>query len=100
MVPSRDLFDRPLRSLRLSVTDRCNLRCGYCMPEESYTWLPKREILSFEEAAALVDGLVPLGVDRVRLPGGEPLVTLLPADASETDVVALRLVRYPRVRAR
>ena len=74
MVPSRDLFDRPLRSLRLSVTDRCNLRCGYCMPEESYTWLPKREILSFEEAAALVDGLVPLGVDRVRLPGGEPLL--------------------------
>ncbi|MEM1450849.1 MAG: GTP 3',8-cyclase MoaA [Planctomycetota bacterium] len=74
MVPSRDLFDRPLRSLRLSVTDRCNLRCGYCMPEESYTWLPKREILSFEEAAALVDGLVPLGVDRVRLTGGEPLL--------------------------
>ncbi|MEM9802852.1 MAG: GTP 3',8-cyclase MoaA [Planctomycetota bacterium] len=71
---TRDHFDRPLRSLRLSVTDRCNLRCGYCMPEETYTWLPKPELLTFEEAAALVGALAPLGVDRVRLTGGEPLL--------------------------
>ena len=65
---------RPLRNLRLSVTDRCNLRCSYCMPEESYTWLPKADVLSFEETARLVDRFVELGVDKVRITGGEPLL--------------------------
>ncbi len=74
MAPARDLHDRPLRNLRLSVTDRCNLRCGYCMPEESYTWLPKREILTFEQAASLIKALAPLGVEKIRLTGGEPLL--------------------------
>ena len=48
-----DTFGRPLRSLRLSVTDRCNLRCAYCMPEEDYVWLPREDLLSFEEMATL-----------------------------------------------
>ena len=51
----RDTFARPLRNLRLSVTDRCNLRCAYCMPEEEYAWLPRADILTFEEIARLVD---------------------------------------------
>ena len=69
-----DRFDRPLRSLRISVTDRCNLRCQYCMPEADYAWLPRESILDFEEIAALVDVFTTLGVDRVRLTGGEPLL--------------------------
>src|SRR5437667_12710474 len=69
-----DIFGRPLRSLRLSVTDRCNLRCKYCMPEEEYTWLPRETILSFEEIDALAGIFTELGVDKVRLTGGEPLL--------------------------
>ncbi|MGH7333889.1 MAG: GTP 3',8-cyclase MoaA [Candidatus Rokuibacteriota bacterium] len=70
----RDTFGRPLRNLRISVTDRCNLRCQYCMPEEEYLWLPREEILHFEEIATLVDVFMELGVDKVRLTGGEPLL--------------------------
>ena len=70
----RDRFDRPLRSLRISVTDRCNLRCQYCMPEEEYVWLPRGDILTFEEIGALVDAFTDAGADRVRLTGGEPLL--------------------------
>jgi Molybdenum cofactor biosynthesis enzyme len=70
----RDTFGRPLRNLRLSVTDRCNLRCAYCMPEEEYAWLPRADILTFEETARLVDAFAELGVDKVRLTGGEPLL--------------------------
>jgi len=69
-----DAFARPLRNLRLSVTDRCNLRCAYCMPEEEYAWLPRADILTFEEIARLVDVFAGLGVDKVRLTGGEPLL--------------------------
>ena len=69
-----DSFGRPLRSLRISVTDRCNLRCAYCMPEEHYVWLPRADILGFEEIATLVDCFTACGVDRVRLTGGEPLL--------------------------
>jgi cyclic pyranopterin phosphate synthase len=69
-----DVFGRPLRSLRLSVTDRCNIRCAYCMPEADYHWLPRERLLSFEETARLVDVFVSLGVTRVRLTGGEPLL--------------------------
>ena len=71
---ARDRFDRPLRSLRVSVTDRCNLRCQYCMPEEEYVWLPRGDILTFEEIGALVDAFADAGADRVRLTGGEPLL--------------------------
>jgi GTP 3',8-cyclase len=69
-----DTLRRPLSNLRLSVTDRCNLRCQYCMPERDYVWLPRRDILDFEEIARLCDVFTTLGVDRVRLTGGEPLV--------------------------
>ena len=69
-----DLLGRPLRNLRLSVTDRCNLRCEYCMPEDDYVWLPREDVLHFEETSALVDVFLSLGVDKVRLTGGEPLL--------------------------
>src|SRR5262249_59112771 len=70
----RDAFQRPLRNLRLSVTDRCNLRCAYCMPEKEYVWLPRTDILRFEEIALVVDAFTAAGVDKVRITGGEPLV--------------------------
>ncbi len=70
----RDTLDRPLRSLRISVTDRCNLRCQYCMPEMDYVWLPREDILAFEETQAIVDAFTDAGVDRIRLTGGEPLL--------------------------
>src|SRR5215831_9808510 len=69
-----DTLGRPLRNLRLSVTDRCNLRCEYCMPEAEYQWLPREDMLHFEEISALVDVFISLGVDRLRLTGGEPLL--------------------------
>src|SRR5436190_7550229 len=69
-----DRLNRPLRNLRLSVTDRCNLRCEYCMPEDNYVWLPREDVLHFEETSALVDVFLALGVDKIRLTGGEPLL--------------------------
>src|SRR5688572_8429481 len=69
-----DTFGRRLCNLRISVTDRCNLRCGYCMPEEEYVWLPREEILHFEEISRLADVFFALGVDKIRLTGGEPLL--------------------------
>jgi len=76
-VPAAGLIDaagRPLRNLRVSVTDRCNIRCRYCMPNEEYAWLPREELLTFEEIARLVEIFTSLGADRVRLTGGEPLL--------------------------
>ncbi len=70
----RDLLGRPLKNLRLSVTDRCNLRCSYCMPEAEYVWLPRQDILQFEEMSTLVDVFAAAGADRIRLTGGEPLL--------------------------
>jgi cyclic pyranopterin phosphate synthase len=70
----RDTLRRPLGSLRVSVTDRCNLRCRYCMPEQEYVWLPKESILTFEEITRLVRVFTSLGADKVRLTGGEPLL--------------------------
>lgn len=69
-----DRFGRPLGSLRLSVTDRCNMRCGYCMPEESYTWLPRVSLLTFEELDRLAGIFLRLGATKIRLTGGEPLL--------------------------
>jgi GTP 3',8-cyclase len=69
-----DKLSRPLGSLRVSVTDRCNLRCRYCMPEQDYVWLPKQSILTFEEIARLVGVFTALGVGKIRLTGGEPLL--------------------------
>lgn len=69
-----DRFDRRIHYLRISVTDRCNLRCRYCMPAEGVVLARREEILTFEEIEALVATAVELGVDKVRLTGGEPLV--------------------------
>src|SRR5687768_3570349 len=72
--PLPDQFGRPLRSLRISVTDRCNMRCRYCMPEDDYVWLPRESILTFEEIDRLVGIFTGLRVHKVRLTGGEPLL--------------------------
>lgn len=93
-VGSPDGLGRPLGSLRLSVTDRCNLRCRYCMPEPEYAWLPRAELLDFDELSLLVDAFVGAGVRRLRITGGEPLlrrdlhrlVALMTAKAGLTDV--------------
>src|SRR3954470_16057249 len=70
----RDSWGREIRSLRVSVTDKCNFRCRYCMPAEGLDWLERDELLSFEEIERLVRLLARMGVDEVRLTGGEPLV--------------------------
>jgi len=76
--PTEDALGRPLRDLRISVTDRCNFRCPYCMPAEAfgeqYAFLPRPEILSFEEIERLARLLVGLGARKLRITGGEPLV--------------------------
>ncbi|MGZ3446392.1 MAG: GTP 3',8-cyclase MoaA [Myxococcaceae bacterium] len=92
----RDTLGRPLRSLRLSVTDRCNLRCAYCMPEPDYVWLPKKELLTFEELDRITGIFCSLGVDKVRLTGGEPLLrseisTLVRALAARPSILDLAM---------
>src|ERR1700675_415537 len=74
MEPLRDSWGREIKSLRVSVTDKCNFRCRYCMPAEGLEWLDREEVLSFEEIQRLVQLLARMGVDEVRLTGGEPLV--------------------------
>src|SRR5258705_1135003 len=74
MEPLVDAWGREIKSVRISVTDKCNFRCTYCMPAEGLQWLGRQEILSFEEISRLVGVLARLGVDEVRLPGAEPLV--------------------------
>ena len=87
-----DQFQRPLRNLRLSITDRCNLRCSYCMPEPEYVWLPREDILQFQEIERLVDTFLELGVDKVRLTGGEPLLR------RDLPVLVARLAARTRIR--
>src|SRR5690625_5945606 len=76
--PIKDIFGRPLKDLRISVTDRCNLRCQYCMPKEifgdDYIFLPESELLTYEEIARLANIFAKLGVNKIRLTGGEPLM--------------------------
>ncbi|MDN7228018.1 GTP 3',8-cyclase MoaA [Planococcus sp. N064] len=76
--PLKDQLGRPIRDLRISVTDRCNFRCSYCMPKEvfgdDYAFLPKQELLSFEEIHRLTQVFVSMGVKKIRLTGGEPLL--------------------------
>ena len=74
IAPLFDNHGRPISYLRLAVTDRCNLRCFYCMPEEGIKYLPKKELLTFEEIERLVTLLASLGISKVRLTGGEPFV--------------------------
>ncbi len=69
-----DAFDRPITYLRVSVTDKCNLRCVYCMPESGLPWLRRDEVLSYEEIAEIVAAAASVGVRTIRLTGGEPLV--------------------------
>jgi cyclic pyranopterin phosphate synthase len=69
-----DALKRPVKDLRISVTDRCNFRCTYCMPQDEYEWIDKKEILSFEEITRLARLFVQFGVEKIRLTGGEPLV--------------------------
>ena len=73
-----DALHRPLRDVRLSVTDRCNFRCGYCMPREHFghdhEFLGREHLLTFEEMTTLVKGLLPMGLEKVRITGGEPLL--------------------------
>jgi len=91
-VRPRDRHDRPLESLRVSVTDRCNMRCRYCMPEDSYVWLPRTSLLSFEEIERLVGVFALAGVDKIRLTGGEPLLR------HELPALIARIRRVPGIR--
>jgi GTP 3',8-cyclase len=70
----KDQFGRSIEYLRISVTDRCNFRCAYCMPLEGLAWLPKQDILSYEEITEVVRQLAPLGLKRLRITGGEPTI--------------------------
>ncbi|MEP7335275.1 MAG: GTP 3',8-cyclase MoaA, partial [Actinomycetota bacterium] len=92
MEPLTDSWGREIKSVRVSVTDKCNFRCTYCMPPEGLEWLPRAEVLSFEEIARLVAELARLGVDEVRLTGGEPLVR------RELPVLVRMLADTPGVR--
>ena len=91
----RDRLGRPLRDLRVSVTDRCNFRCVYCMPKEvfgrDYAFLPRRELLTFEEIERLARILAGMGVEKIRLTGGEPLLR------RDLDVLVGKLARIPGV---
>ncbi|MDX2031746.1 MAG: GTP 3',8-cyclase MoaA [Blastocatellia bacterium] len=70
----KDNYGRPIRDLRISITDRCNFRCFYCMPTEAMEWQPKSEILSYEEIIALAEVFVGLGISKLRVTGGEPML--------------------------
>ena len=72
--PLADGFERPIKNLRLSITDRCNFRCHYCMPEEGLAWLKKAQLLSYEEIERLARLFVSAGIEEIRLTGGEPTV--------------------------
>jgi cyclic pyranopterin phosphate synthase len=91
-----DLLGRPLRDLRISVTDRCNFRCPYCMPAElfgkRYAFVPRPELLSFEEIARLARSFVALGAHKIRITGGEPLVR------AELPALVERLAGIPGLR--
>ncbi len=88
IVPLADQFNRPITYLRISVTDRCNLRCVYCMPEAGLPWIPNSDILSFEEIEAIVAAAASVGVRSIRLTGGEPLVRRhLPELVARIDAV-------------
>src|SRR5436190_10806085 len=91
MEPLRDSWGREIKSLRVSVTDKCNFRCRYCMPAEGLEWLPHDEVLSFEEIERLVRVLAAMGVEEVRLTGGEPLIR------RDLPVLVEKLARVPGV---
>src|SRR5438034_6610509 len=71
---TRDTMQRSMRDFRISVTDRCNFRCSYCMPFDEYKWIERQEVLSFEEIERVARLFLDFGIQKVRLTGGEPLV--------------------------
>src|SRR6266700_7984148 len=93
-VPLVDPFDRRVKDLRISITDRCNFRCTYCMPAEGLQWLPREEILRFEEIVRLAGVFRDLGVRSFKLTGGEPtvradlptLVRMLRAEGGDLEI--------------
>jgi len=87
----QDRLGRPFGSVRISVTDRCNLRCRYCMPEDEYLWLPRDSLLTFEEIARLTTVFTGLGAHKVRLTGGEPLLR------HQLQALVVQLRRNPAV---
>ncbi|HEY6191873.1 MAG TPA: GTP 3',8-cyclase MoaA [Bacteroidota bacterium] len=87
----QDTFGRTVNNLRISVTDRCNFRCKYCMPEEGMVWLDRRELLTFEEISRLVRIFSGLGVKKIRLTGGEPLMR------RELHLLVEKIARIPGI---
>ena len=85
MDPVSDQLSRPLRDLRISVTDRCNFRCVYCMPREvfgpGYAFVPRKDLLTLEEIARIAQAFATLGMRKVRITGGEPLIRRWPRRA-------------------
>src|SRR5664279_3244270 len=69
-----DSYGRTMNYLRLAVTDRCNLRCTYCMPEEGLDWIPRKELMTYEEMRRICSLFVKMGVEKIRITGGEPFV--------------------------
>jgi GTP 3',8-cyclase len=87
----QDSFGRTINNLRISVTDRCNFRCTYCMPEEGMVWMNKKELLTFEEITRLVHVFAGLGITKIRLTGGEPLMR------NELYILIEKLNRIPGI---
>jgi cyclic pyranopterin phosphate synthase len=87
----RDSYGRPIRDLRISITDRCNFRCFYCMPQEAMEWQPKSEILTYEEIIQLAEIFVSLGVNKLRVTGGEPMLR------RDLENLIARLSRIPGI---
>ncbi len=90
-LPLIDSFGRVHNNLRISVTDRCNIRCFYCMPADNVQFMDRKDLLSFEEIERFVEVVVPLGINKLRLTGGEPLVR------RDLDRLVERLVRIPGI---
>ncbi len=88
----KDTFGRVANNLRISVTDRCNFRCRYCMPEEGMVWLDRRELLTYEEITRLVHVFAGLGIDKIRLTGGEPLMR------RELHLLVEKIARVPGIK--
>ena len=96
-VMTEDSLGRPLKDLRISITDRCNFRCSYCMPPDQFSknheFLPRSEILSFEDITLIVKSMLSLGLKKVRITGGEPLLRncLLYTSPSPRDLSTSRM---------
>src|SRR5450759_5820781 len=86
-----DSFGRIINNMRISGTDRCNFRCQYCMPEEGMVWMKKDELLTFEEIERTVQIVARLGVSKIRLTGGEPLMR------KELPLLVEKIARVPEV---